>query len=155
MEPTDKPPLKVRLFAPWTWAWRRFGYVTLAGAVVLLFGGIRSHYVSDYVVVNPSKTWLLNFVSDRGYLGARFVCGKSSSKTFLWWSSSVYVSQPIDPMENVLVPNRIDLRGFHLGCDGLNVFKPRYFGICFISYWYVTSALAFLTVWLFWKRRAA
>ena len=133
--------------------WRRkAGCVSLVLSCVFMIGWVRSHVKDDIFVVNLGKTWCLTFQSNQCGLGIFAAAyGTDSSTISVTWNS-----QPIrplaskDPMtnNNVDVPIRIDFHGFHFGCDGLNLLRPRYYAICFLSYFYLIAPLTLLSAYL-------
>ena len=131
---------------------RKTGIVSLAMACLLMIGWVRSHVKDDIFAVNIGKTWCFTFQSNQcglGMIAAAY--GTDTSTISVTWNS-----QPIrplaskNPMTNyhVDVPYRIDFHGFHFGCDGLNLLLPRYYAICFLSYFYLITPLTLVSAYL-------
>ena len=133
--------------------WRRkTGIVSLAMACLLMIGWVRSHVKDDIFVVNLGKTWCLTFQSNQCGLGifAAAYGTDTSTISVTWNSQSIRALASKDPMKNnnVDVPYRIDFPGFHFGCDGLNFLRPRYYAICFLSYFYLITLLTLVSAYL-------
>ena len=129
---------------------RMLGVVTLLLACGFAVGWVRSSQINDTIIVLAGRTWLLNFLSNKWGLGARAAAYGNDNPGFKfnWYSEPVSSKDPSRPMENVSVPFRLEVGGFHFGCKGINVFDEMYFAVCFVPYSYIVIPLTLLSAWL-------